>query len=130
MNKKIFLLSSFALLICLLTGCYASVPIYELANVEDIEMIILETFPVQVQLAASGYLPDPCTIIYQATQERTANHFLINISTYRLPGACIQIIVPFKEVIPLEVEGLSAGTYTVEVNGIKGSFILAADNTL
>jgi inhibitor of cysteine peptidase len=38
--------------------------------------------------------------------------------------------VPFSETIPLEVQGLKAGNYTVNVNGITGSFELAVDNTL
>ena len=38
------------------------------------------------------------------------------------------MIAPFEETIPLEVYGLSAGTYTVDVNGVQGSFVLEIDN--
>ena len=130
MNKKMFLLILFILALLLMTGCTSLEPIYDLANVEYIDIVILESFPVQVHVVASGYLPNPCTEIDQITQERTDNHFSIKISTYRSPGICIQIIVPFEETIPLEVDGLHAGTYTVEVNGIQGSFVLKTDNLL
>ena len=130
MNKKKFLLGSFVLIILLMAGCYSSLPVYGLANVEEIDVMVLESFPVQVHLIVNGYLPNPCTEIYQIIQERTGNHFSISISTFRSPGICIQIIVPFEEVIPLEVYGLPAGTYTVEVNGVQGTFIMEVDNIL
>ena len=40
------------------------------------------------------------------------------------------MIAPFEEVIPLEVYGLPAETYTVEVNGVQGTFDLEIDNIL
>jgi len=39
-------------------------------------------------------------------------------------------LVPFEEVIPLDVAGLHAGTYIVDVNGMMESFTLDVDNTL
>ena len=130
MNKNILLLSSFLLLALLMVGCSNLVPVIDFATVEEIEIMILESFPVQVHLVVSGYLPDPCTKIHQITQERENNHFSVTITTYRSSGACIQIITPFKETITLEVYGLSAGTYTVEANGVQGTFALEIDNIL
>jgi len=40
------------------------------------------------------------------------------------------VLAPFEEVIPLYVYGLPAGTYTVKVNGVQGSFDLEMDNLL
>ena len=127
MNKNILLLSSFLLLMMLMVGC---LPVINFATVEEIDIMILESFPVQVHLVASGYLPNPCTKIHQITKERDDNHFSVTITTYRSPGVCIQIIAPFEEIIPLEVYGLPAGTYTVEVNGVQGTFELEIDNIL
>jgi len=106
------------------------VPVIGLAPVEEIDILTLESFPVQIFVIASGYLPDPCTEIYQISQEREGNTFFITIETYRSPGFCIQVIAPFKEVIPLQVYGLPAGTYTVEVNGVQDTFDLEIDNIL
>jgi inhibitor of cysteine peptidase len=106
------------------------VPAIGLATVEEIDILTLESFPVQIFVIASGYLPDPCTEIYQISQEREGNTFFITIETYRSPGFCIQVLAPFEEVIPLYVYGLPAGIYTVEVNGVQGTFDLEIDNIL
>jgi len=104
------------------------VPDIRLATVEEIAISILETFPVQVLVNASGYHPDPCTNIYQIYQVREGDTFFITITTYRPSAICITIIDPFTETIPLEVNGLPAGTYTLDVNGIQGSFTLETNN--
>ena len=105
--------------------------IYGTANVENIEIMTLESFPVQVRVSASGNLPDGCTEIDEIQTERTGNTFKITISTKRPADAiCTQALVPFTETIPLEVRGLEAGTYTVDVNGVTGTFELAIDNVI
>jgi len=38
------------------------------------------------------------------------------------------VLAPFEEIIPLEVYGLPAGTYTVDVNGVQATFDLEVDN--
>ena len=101
------------------------------ANVGSIEILTLESFPVQIQVIAEGYLPDGCTEIDGIKTETEGNTFNINITTKRPKDAmCTQAIESFTETIPLEVQGLSAGNYTVHVNGVTGSFELAIDNTL
>ncbi|HIH75616.1 MAG TPA: protease inhibitor I42 family protein, partial [Methanosarcina sp.] len=92
---------------------------------------ILESFPVQVNVIAEGYLPDGCTEIDEIETEREGNVFNITITTKRPKDAiCTQAIENFSETIPLEVQGLSAGNYTVNVNGVTGSFELTVDNIL
>ena len=131
MNKKFLWLGLAAIaVIVFITGCLPIIPTIGLATVEEIDILTLESFPVQIFVIASGYLPDPCTEIYQISQEREGNAFFITIETYRSPGFCIQVLAPFEEVIPLKVYGLPAGTYTVEVNGVQGSFDLEIDNIL
>jgi len=101
------------------------------ARVEEIEILILESFPVQVHVVARGNLPDGCTTIDQVKQERHGDTFVVTIATVRpADRACTEALVPFEEVIPLDVVGLEAGTYTVEVNGVRGTFELAVDNKL
>jgi hypothetical protein len=99
------------------------------AVVEEVDIQILESFPVQVHAVARGYLPDGCTVIDEIRQSRTGQAFQVTITTVRPADAmCTQAIVPFEEVIPLEVVGLEAGTYTVDVNGATGRFALDVDN--
>ena len=110
------------------TGCFSILPTIGLASVDEIDILILESFPVQVQVIARGNLPDPCTEICQITQKKEGNTFFVTIKTYRPPGPCIQVLAPFEEIISLEVYGLPAGTYTVDVNGVQGTFDLEVEN--
>ncbi|VVB89298.1 Uncharacterised protein [uncultured archaeon] len=104
---------------------------YGNATVESIEMMVLESFPVQIKVKAIGYLPDGCTKIGEITKEKKDNTFLVHIKTVRPAAAfCTEAIVPFQEVIPLDVYGLKAGNYTVDVNGVNGTFKLETDNTI
>ena len=128
MGKKILLLGLIILIIIFTTGCFSILPTIGLAPVEEIEIVILESFPVQVHVIAKGNLPDPCTEISEVLQEKEGNTFFIIIKTYRSPGFCIQVLAPFEEIIPLGVYGLLAGTYTVNVNGVQATFGLEVDN--
>lgn len=99
------------------------------ASVDSIEILILESSPVQIHAVARGHLPDDCTEIADITQERQANTFLITITTERSANlACAEMVVSFEEVIPLDVLGLPARTHTVDVNGVRDSFELTVDN--
>ena len=128
MSKKILLLGLILLIIIFFTGCFSLLPTIGLASVDEIEILILESFPVQINVIARGSLPDPCTEISEVLQEREGNTFFITIKTYRSPGLCIQVLAPFEEIIPLEVYGLPAGTYIVDVNGVQDIFVLEVDN--
>nr|MDO8134036.1 hypothetical protein [Candidatus Njordarchaeum guaymaensis] len=105
--------------------------IEDLANVKDIDIVILESFPVQVNVVVHGEFPDSCTAIGKVTTTREGSTHIITIITRRPSDAvCAQVITPFDRVIPLEVVGLKKGIYTVEVNGVRGTFELQADNIL
>ena len=128
MSKKILLLGIMVMIIIFATGCFSVLPITGLAPVDEIDILILESFPVQINVIARGNLPDPCTEISEVIKEREGDTFFIIIKTYRSPGFCIQVIAPFEEIIPLDVYGLTAGTYTVDVNGVQDTFDLEVDN--
>jgi inhibitor of cysteine peptidase len=99
------------------------------AGIEGIEIQLLEPMPVQVNVLVRGYLSDGCTRLDQITQEREGSDFSITITTKRPAELnCTQVIVPFQETIPLDVRGLTAGTYTVTVNRMSEAFTLDADN--
>jgi len=103
----------------------------EQAVVESIEVVMLTSFPLQVHLHVSGYLGDPCTEIKEVQTQRQDYRFEITISTERAAGAdCIQVIEPFELNIPLDVYGLPAGDYLVQVNGVEAGFSFSQDNIL
>lgn len=101
------------------------------ATVESIEVQLLESFPVQVNVVARGVLPDSCTEIDQAIAQRNDDTFQVALTTLRQPDAagCDAAEVPFTETVALDVLDLPAGAYNVSVNGITGSFTLDADNS-
>ena len=129
-------------LIVLATGCRieganrtptSTPPIQGRADVEEVELIILESFPVQVVAVARGHLRDGCTEIdsVHTSFDAGSNTFSVEITTARdSEAACTQALVPFEERIDLEVLNLAAGTYTVDVNGVRETFTLAVDNEL
>lgn len=91
----------------------------------------MESFPVQVSIIATGILPDNCTTIGEIEQLRDDFTFQVNIGVVRPEGvACEEGEVPFEESIDLEVVGLPAGIYVVDVNGLQGTFTLQTDNIL
>jgi len=99
------------------------------ATVTDIDILILESFPVQVNVVAKGYFPDSCTRIGMQIVGKGGNTFFVELKTSRPADVfCAQVITPFEEVIPLDVLGLKAGNYTVDVNGVTGTFELQIDN--
>ena len=99
------------------------------APIEHLDIIMLESFPVPVNLVARGYLPNDCTMIDQITEEQSGNTLTIKITTVRQTDkVCRETSQAFEEVIPLDVAGLSAGVYTVKVNNKSGIFELGMDN--
>jgi inhibitor of cysteine peptidase len=101
------------------------------AQIDDIEILILESFPVQVNVMVHGNLPNGCATIDDIVQERIGQEFRVTITTVQPADVmCAEVLVPFEETISLDVVGLKAGTYTVNVNGVIRSFDLAMDNVL
>jgi inhibitor of cysteine peptidase len=102
-----------------------------LALVDNVDALIMESFPVQVRAVVTGDLPDGCTEFGEWMVVRDGDRFVIEIPTVRPADAvCTEALVPFEISVPLEVLGLSAGTYTVDANGVTTTFELAVDNVL
>lgn len=103
------------------------------AVVASVQVQMMESMPVQVNVTISGSLPDGCTAIASITSEQTDAAFNINITTQRdIAALCTEALVPFTETVSLDVLGLPAGTYTVNVMGrddtLTETFTLTADN--
>ncbi|GAK61261.1 hypothetical protein U27_01161 [Candidatus Vecturithrix granuli] len=103
----------------------------ELAPIDRIELLILESFPVQVHVRITGYLPDSCTTFDHISQTRVENLFQVDVITKRpVDEVCAKLITWFEETVALEVYGLPAGTYIVDVNGVRETFTLDVENRL
>jgi len=101
------------------------------ALVDEISIEIMESFPVQVSVTAKGNLRNGCEEIYDVLASRDENKFTVTMNAAAPKDAtCTQVLRPFEESFALDVNGLPAGIYNVDVNGAKGTFELAVDNML
>ena len=100
------------------------------ATVEELEVVLMESFPLQAQVRVSGYLPDGCTELYEITVEQQNMNFILTLTTRRPTGdvACTQALVPFDEIVDLNIAGLEAGTYAVIAQDQEAEFTLDVDN--
>lgn len=101
-----------------------------LVLVDTVDILIMESFPVQVSASVSGNLSVPCVELLPAAVARKENVFTVVLAESVLGPAesCIAVLEPFTESVSLDVLGLSAGTYTVVVNGVEAEFTLDTDN--
>lgn len=101
------------------------------ARVDEVEIVFLESFPLQVHAIVRGTLADGCTRLGEIDVERVGQTFEIQIGTERPEEAvCIQVEMEFEETVPLDVYGLPAGDYLVRANGVEAGFSFAQDNVL
>ena len=106
--------------------------INSLVTVENVEVLLMESFPLQVSLSISGFLSVPCVELLSPAVSYANAVFKVVLAESRLGPAetCIAVIEPFETSVPLEVAGLPAGTYTVDVNGQLAEFTFDVDNVL
>lgn len=99
------------------------------AKLQDLQILILESFPVQVNLQVTGMLPDGCTTVGPIDVQQNGDRFEVTVNTVRPRDMmCTQVVSEFQDSISLPVRGLAAGTYTVLANGLTDSFTLDVDN--
>lgn len=84
---------------------------------DSVDLLILESFPVQIMLVLRGNVPDPChqlrLVVGQPDEQNR-----IEVEAYSLGDPtkiCIQVLAPFE--VNLNLGSFPAGTYTVWVNG-------------
>lgn len=101
-----------------------------LVAVDLVEVQMTGDFPVEVSLLVEGTKSVPCVELEPAAVSREGHEFTVVLAETKLgpDESCITVIDPFDTTIPLDVEGLEAGEYTVNVNGVEVSFTLDADN--
>lgn len=109
--------------------------LWPVVGVSAVEVVKTATLPVSVFLRASGSVSgcgyDGPGRIHQRLE---GTRFDVGISVAYTEAfvngeiACTANMRDFIMTVPLEVYGLSAGTYSYNVNGISGTFSLESDN--
>lgn len=98
-------------------------------TVDRIDVMILESFPVQVNALVRGYLSDGCLSITDTAVRRDGDTFYADFLTTRTGEMCTQALVPFEKTVSLPVAGVKAGNYTVSAVGTTATFKMVIDNT-
>lgn len=92
--------------------------------IEDVSVLFLESFPVQVHIIVKGILSDGCTELNNITQKREGNKIYVHITTKRPKDAfCIEVIKPFEAKIALD-GGFLPGKYKLIVNNFEKVFVV------
>jgi len=99
------------------------------AQVEEFSIQAQGPAPLSIVVLTSGSLPDSCSEIGDIHQVLDKDRFTIEMTARRPSGdTCGDLTpVPFEQSVALEGYSLSAGTYTVDVNGLNKTITLTED---
>ena len=92
--------------------------------IEDAQVNIMESDPVQVSLTVQGQHPDGCEFPVIVEQMRSENTVTVNI--YReIPAdiMCTMIVRPYEDTIRLD-GNFAPGSYVITVNGVTVEFTI------
>lgn len=91
----------------------------ELAPIDDLELIVRESFPPQYALQVTSGLPSGCAEFHGATLERTGDAITVTVQN-RMPASpdvvCTMIYGTHEETVELGSDFVSGREYTVKVN--------------
>jgi hypothetical protein len=83
------------------------------------ELLVAESYPVQVRLHIVGDLPTPCHTFAAEVSGPDANS-RIDVTAYSISdplAICIQVLEPFNVNVAIPMTGAADGTYSVWLNG-------------
>ncbi len=104
--------------------------LYQSVKVDQVEVEVGVGSPIPVNVVVSGNLPDTCAQLEYSEVKQAGTNFVVKLSSIPSKAeGCIQDTLPFKIRIPLNVVGMPAGTYSVDVNGSHADFKLDTNNT-
>ena len=85
------------------------------------DLLIAESYPVQISLHITGSLPTPChSLNYSYQIGSAADRFRIDVTAWSESDpevVCIQVLDPLEISIPIPMDGAADGTYSVWLNG-------------
>lgn len=100
------------------------------ATVDSVDLLMIQTFPAQINVVVRGNLPDACTQIDAIEQQHNGNTIQLRIITRPQSAGpvCAAAFIPFEQTIALDLFGFAAGDYTVVLQSVQVSFTLTVDN--
>ena len=131
---KTSLFAPIALLAILLAACAPAPqpplepgPLGDGVQIDRAELLIMESYPVQVALVIEGHLPTPCHhFAYRQEIQDFGETIRMDITAYSQAGsdeACVQVLEPFEERIGFDLTFGPEGLFEVYLNGeLVGEF--------
>lgn len=104
--------------------------LYSEARVVSVDVELIATLPGGVNAIVEGTVPEACAELDQIRQEyiETSQTFVITLTTRRpVDTPCVQEETTFTATVPLAIERLPDGVYTVVANGVTATFRLDRD---
>jgi inhibitor of cysteine peptidase len=91
-------------------------------RVEKVDVLVLESFPPQIDAVVIGTLPTACSSIESVSQKRDGNTIEVTIATRTdREVVCILVLKQVTERVRLQGP-FPAGEYVVRVNGVETRF--------
>jgi hypothetical protein len=89
----------------------------ESVYLDSIDLLTMESYPLQFSLALAGNMPTPCNQLrVDVSPPNAENQILVDVYSLSTPGTiCTEVLQPFSQNVPLG--SFPAGHYTVWVNG-------------
>ncbi len=115
------------LVLLVLTACASNTVVEEKpsGSLAYVDLVSVELQGEHPYVKVEGNFPDSCTRVSDVQQELDGSSFNIELFVDRPEDLmCAQVISPFVVLILLEVGGVMPGEYSVDVNGVVGSFTL------
>jgi inhibitor of cysteine peptidase len=94
------------------------------AFVDEVEVLLLESFPVQVRATVRGSLPTPChRLVWTLGEPGADGSITLDLASEADAGAvCAEVLEPFEETV--DVGSFTGGDYTLVVNGTEYPFTI------
>lgn len=93
-------------------------PVY----IDQVEILLLESWPVQVKAVIRGSLPTPChNLTWNLGEPDADGRIVLTVfSTVDMDQVCTQVLHPFEQSI--DVGSFTSGAYVLVVNGVEYPF--------
>lgn len=96
-------------------------PVDGAVYINSAQLLIMESYPVQVALIVTGDLPTPCHELryhYEIQDFGDEKRVEVTMYSHADPEAiCVQVLQPFEERISFDLQNAAEGTYLVYLNG-------------
>lgn len=95
-------------------------PVY----LDSVEVLLLESYPVQVRASIVGSLPTPChQLAWKLSDPDAAGRIVLDVySTADADAVCTQVLEPFEQSI--NIGSFTGGSYVLVVNGVEYPFTI------